>query len=220
MAFTMTHVLAAEKVLEYLPAVSDYSTYILGTIAPDAVHANPNYTVELKERSHLFTHGLRWGEIDNWEKAQLWIGNIKEYYWENRYRYNNDFLSGYIVHLIVDVYSSMYFYTPFIKSIKSDYERTMETYKKESYGTNSYLLSLYMEKKDLRSVLQAGEAVTLEGIIKKEDIERRIDQLYEFEFRNWDISHIDEYSICRIEDMEQLIQKAAQYVKKVLIDEV
>ncbi len=198
MAFTMTHVLAAEKVLEYLPAVSDYSTYILGTIAPDAVHANPNYTVELKERSHLFTHGLRWGEIDNWEKAQLWIGNIKEYYWENRYRYNNDFLSGYIVHLIVDVYSN----------------------KKESYGTNSYLLSLYMEKKDLRSVLQAGEAVTLEGIIKKEDIERRIDQLYEFEFRDWDISHIDEYSICRIEDMEQLIQKAAEYVKKVLIDEV
>ena len=216
MAYTMTHVLAAEEVLKYFPEVSDSSTYILGAIAPDAVHADPNYTVGLKERSHLFTPELRWGEINNWEKAGLWLESIKKYYLDNRNTYNINFLLGYIVHLTTDVYCSMYFYTPFIKSINDDYEQRMKQYKKESYGVNFYLFSLYSEKKDLRKILQAGEAITLEGVIRKEDIEKRIDQLFGFEFQNWDISHIEKYSFCRIEDMEQLIQGAARYINTVL----
>lgn len=215
MAYTMTHILAAEKALKYFPEVSDSSTYILGAIAPDAVHADPNYTVGLKEKSHLFTPGLRWGEISDWEKAGLWLENIKRYFIDNRNRYNFNFLLGYIVHLITDVYSSMYFYTPFLRSIKDDYEQAIEQFKIESYGVNFYLFSLYSEKNDLRKILHAGEAVALEGVIKKEDIEKRIDQLFEFEFQGWDISHIEEYSICRIEDMQQLIQGATQYIKKV-----
>ena len=54
MAYTMTHVLVAEKVLEYLDFPVDYSTYMVGAVAPDAVHANPNYSPKLKEKSHLF----------------------------------------------------------------------------------------------------------------------------------------------------------------------
>lgn len=216
MAYTMTHILAAEKVLKYFPEVRDSSTYILGAIAPDAVHADPNYTVELKEKSHLFTPELRWGEINDWEKAGLWLDNIKKYYLDNKNIYNIDFLLGYIVHLITDVYSSMYFYTPFVESIKDDYERRIEQFKKESYGVNIYLFSLYSEKKDLRKMLHAGEAITLESVVRKEDIEKRIEQLFEFEFQGWDISHIEKNSICRIEDMEQLIQGAAQYINTVL----
>lgn len=216
MAYTMTHILTAEKALKYFPEVSCSSTYILGAISPDAVHADPNYTVGLKEKSHLFTSGLKWGEICDWEKAGPWLENIRKYYLVNRNRYNIDFLLGYIVHLITDVYSSMYFYTPFINSIKDDYEHAIEQFKKESYGVNFYLFSVYSESNDLRKILHTGEAVALEGVIKKEDIEKRIDQLFEFEFQGWDISHIKEYSICRIEDMEQLIQGAALYIKKIL----
>ena len=212
MAYTMTHILVAEEALKYFPEVRDSSTYILGTIAPDAVHADSNYTVGLKEKSHLFTPGLRWGKINDWEKAGLWLENIKKYYIENKKIYNIDFLLGYIVHLITDVYCSMYFYTPFLESIKDDNEQRIAQYKKESYGVNFYLFSLYSEKNDLHKILHAGEAIALDGVIRKEDIEKRIEQLYEFEFQGWDISHIDQNSICRIEDMEQLIQGATQYI--------
>ena len=216
MAYTMTHILAAEKVLKHFAEVNDFSTYILGAISPDAVHADPNYTVELKEKSHLFTPELRWGEISDWEKSGLWLENIKKYYLDNKNIYNSNFLLGYIVHLITDVYSSMYFYTPFVESIKDDYEQRIEKFKKESYGVNFYLFSLYSEKKDLRKMLHAGEAITLEDVIRKEDIEKRIEQLFEFEFQGWDISHIEKNGICRIEDMEQLIQGATQYINTVL----
>ena len=53
MAYTITHIIIADMVLEYLPQIEDYSTYILGTIAPDVVHANQNYSAKLKERSPL-----------------------------------------------------------------------------------------------------------------------------------------------------------------------
>ena len=77
---------------------------------------------------------------------------------------------------------------------------------------NFYLFSLYSEKNDLHKILHAGEAIALDGVISKEDIEKSIEQLFEFEFQGWDISHIDQNSICRIEDMEQLIQGATQYI--------
>jgi len=55
----MTHILVAEKVLEYFDCPIDYATYTVGAIAPDAVHANPNYSPELKEKSHLFADGWK-----------------------------------------------------------------------------------------------------------------------------------------------------------------
>ena len=133
MAFTATHIIIADKVMEYIPEITDYATYILGTIAPDAVHANQNYSAILKERSHLFTPNLIWGNIDTWEKAEEWIQSIRDYYNVNQERYNYDFLWGYIVHLLVDVYNSMFFYMPFIQSIKGDYEETINRYKKEYF---------------------------------------------------------------------------------------
>ena len=215
----MTHILTAEKALKFVPVVSDYPTYILGTIAPDAVHANSDYTVEIKEKSHILAPGLKWGKIDDWEKAELWLDSIKKYYLKNRNKYHKDFLLGYIVHLLVDIYNSMYFYTPFIKSIKGDFEKTIEKYKKESYNVNYFLYSLYSEKKDLWNVLNSGKAVTLDNVIKKEDIEHRIVQLFEYEFKHWDISHIADHEICKIEDMEHSIQDACIFIKKVLVNE-
>ena len=44
MAYTMTHILIAERVLDDINTPVDYSTYLVGAIAPDAVHASPHYT--------------------------------------------------------------------------------------------------------------------------------------------------------------------------------
>lgn len=49
----------------------DYSTCILGTIAPDAVHAHSDFRVKLKERSHLFAEGLKRGQICDEKDSQI-----------------------------------------------------------------------------------------------------------------------------------------------------
>ena len=217
MPYTMTHILTAEKVLHNMGRKLDYPTYILGAIAPDAVHASQDFSVKLKERSHLFTEGLKWGKIGTETEAQLWLGNIKKFYLENRDKYNFDFLSGYIVHLLTDVYCSIHFYAPFVNSINSDAEEKMTLYKRENYIVNYYLFTLFSKEKNLLEILRSGRAETLDGVIEKEVIEQRIEQLFEFEFKYWDISHIEEQKLCRIDDMYRMIRAASLFIQQILL---
>ncbi len=93
MAYTMTHVLVANKVLEYFDRPIDYSTYMVGAVAPDAVHANPNYSPKLKEKSHLFAEDLKWGEVTDENEFSDWLQSIKEFYAINHFKYDRDFFS-------------------------------------------------------------------------------------------------------------------------------
>ena len=54
MAFAIIHIIIAERVLKYIPEICDYSTYILGTIAPDAVHANFWHNDERRNRERRY----------------------------------------------------------------------------------------------------------------------------------------------------------------------
>nr|MCR5756223.1 zinc dependent phospholipase C family protein [Acetatifactor sp.] len=113
MAYTMTHILVAEKVLQYFNFQIDYATYILGAIAPDAVHANPNYTPKLKEKSHFFVEGAKWGEITKESDFVEWLDSTKEFYLLNCSKYDRDFFLGYIVHVLTDICSCREIYAPF-----------------------------------------------------------------------------------------------------------
>ena len=86
MAYTMTHVLVGERVLEYFDFPMDYSTYMAGAVAPDAVHANPDYSPKLKEKSHLFAEGLKWGEVTSEDEFDEWFNKFCEGYQGNKRR--------------------------------------------------------------------------------------------------------------------------------------
>lgn len=219
MAYTMTHIFIAEKLFDRFQKKIDYATYILGATAPDAVHVLENYTPKLKERSHLFPPGLRWGEVSKGEDDRNWLASIKRYYLENRQSDSTGFLEGYIVHLLSDVYCAVHFFEPFVKSITSEREKIMAQLKEESYGVNYYFYELFSKQDDLYQILKEGKAETLEHVIEKETIERRTDQLFEFEFKPRDISKIADYEICRIEDMERIINEACEFILQVVSDD-
>lgn len=145
MAYTMTHILIAEKVLGFFDCPIDYATYIVGAIAPDAVHANPNYSPELKEKSHLFADGLKWGEV----------ASEKE----------------------------------------------------------------YSKDKLLVDTLKKGRSYSIPNIYDDSIFENRITQLFDFEFKKWDIDTIEKNSICTIENTIALIEKAPTVIKKIFIDD-
>ena len=114
MAYTMTHILIAEKVMEYFDCPIDYSTYMVGTITPDAVHANPDYSRELKKKSHVFAEGLVWGEVTGENELEDWFDCVKEFYVNNYFKYDRDFFLGYIVHILTDICSCREIYALFI----------------------------------------------------------------------------------------------------------
>ena len=62
-------------------------------------------------------------------------------------------------------------------------------------------------------ILRAGKAVTLDGVIERADVEKRIEDLLEGEFIQKDID-VSAYRICTIESMEQLAQGAMNFIKE------
>lgn len=83
----MTHILIAEKILPFLDGPIDYASYLLGTIAPDAVHASADYSGSLKERSHLCAPNARWGRIVQEDDLTEWVNSIRAFYLANKNRY-------------------------------------------------------------------------------------------------------------------------------------
>lgn len=216
MAYTMTHILIAEQVQKRLSEIEDGATYLLGTIAPDAVHANPGYHPGLKETSHLLPPDVRWGRVEKEEQVEAWIDRIDRFYEENKTKYDRDFLLGYVVHLLVDVYSVLYFYIPYVKEFREDYENGGMQFRQEAFGTNYEQYLTYSKEKDLQQVLHAGRAFALEGFIEKEDIENRIDRLFQEEFRPQQVD-TSGYIIYTLDKWEELIEGATDYITERLL---
>ena len=220
MAYTMTHILVAEKVLEYVNCPIDYATYIVGAIAPDAVHANSNYSPVQKEKSHIFAEGLKWGEVTRETELDDWLDCIKDFYTRNYFKYDRDFFLGYIVHLLTDICSCREIYAPFYKSLAQDeMEEKKKQFSQESYCVNYYLFSEYSKNKILMEILKKGRSYSIPSIYDDSVFENRIKQLFDFEFRKWDLESIDKNSICTIENTMALIEKAPTIIKKRFIDD-
>lgn len=216
----MTHILVAEKVLEYFDCPIDYATYIVGAIAPDAVHANPNYSPELKEKSHLFADGLKWGEVASEKEYDEWLDSTKEFYFNNYFKYDRDFFLGYIVHVLTDICSNSEIYAPFYKSLAQDeIAEKKKQFSYESYCVNYYLFQEYSKDKNIVDTLKKGRSYSILDVYDDSVFENRIKQLFDFEFKKWDTDTIEKHSICTIENTMALIEKAPAMIKKIFIDD-
>ena len=219
MAYTMTHVLVAEKVLEYLDFPVDYSTYMVGAVAPDAVHANPNYSPKLKEKSHLFAEGLKWGEVTSDHELEDWFGFVKEFYINNHSRYDRDFFLGYIVHVLTDICSCREIYAPFYLSLTEDDKvEKKKQFSYESYVVNYYLFKEYSREKDLMQILNMGRSYSIPEVYDDSFSEDRSRQLLDFEFKSWDLESIGNHSIVTIENTRALLEHAPRMVWEMLMD--
>lgn len=92
MAQPMMHLLIADNIYRENPGdFSSYGSFLLGSIAPDAVHMRADWTREMKRISHYrFTNESPISHFD---------GFFDEYHTPE----NRDFVIGYLVHLLSDM---------------------------------------------------------------------------------------------------------------------
>ncbi len=218
MAYTMTHILAAEKALEYIKTPVNHPTYLVGAIAPDAVHASPGYTRTLKEKSHLFAEGMVWGRVTKESELNAWTDSIKKFYMLNYDKYNRDFLLGYIVHILTDVCSCRQIYAPFYTSLsKEKFDDKMKQFRAESYRVNYYLFREYSKKQNLLRILQEGKSCPIADVFDDSILGDRIKQLFDFEFAPQDTEQIIHNEIITIENTGRLISDAAGIIKHIFL---
>ena len=90
MAQPMMHLLIADKIYTKI-FIQSYGDFLLGSIAPDAVHVKENYTREIKDISHY--------RFDSRSHISYFDTFINEYHTSE----NKDFVVGYLVHLLSDM---------------------------------------------------------------------------------------------------------------------
>ena len=112
MAFQMIHMEIAYRLLNRIPQISNAAEFILGSVAPDSVHMNPDYNIDMKVKSHLFEDCGKWSDTQDYQR---WKRNIHHFCEmiagkEDAYR---DFCIGICVHCLTDYWNDLKICTHF-----------------------------------------------------------------------------------------------------------
>ena len=92
--------------------------YYLGILSPDATKL-----YGFGEKKDRWTAHVRRDDLDEWREA------LKKFYKKQKDKYNEDFLLGYIIHILTDIVYDDYLYKKVRKQIIKDYSCT----KKEAH---------------------------------------------------------------------------------------
>lgn len=162
MAHPIMHLLIADKIYYNRSSnIQSYGDFLLGSIAPDAVHEKENYTREIKDISHY-----------RFDKSSD-LGHFDTFMGEYAVPENRDFVLGYLVHLLSDMLWYHMVRVPFKEDFLSAPSQNMS--KNQAYYADCEQITqvLFEEKNVVRIIEGLGEssAFTLEGLVDADDVE-------------------------------------------------
>lgn len=174
MPYPMTHMEIAYRLLGVYDWIRQPGDFILGSIAPDAVHFHDVYEIPLKEKSHLWDCGPKWGVTVD---SQRWKDSICRFWKQHRNDENRDFAAGYCLHLLTDWLNDRRMWSPFREQILqgADYDRIYgdSQYRREAHGYDQWLYQNSPHTEKVWELLESGRAQGLEGLIWARDLERQ-----------------------------------------------
>ena len=162
MAHPIMHLLIADKIYSNKSSnIQSYGDFLLGSIAPDAVHEKEDYTREIKDISHYrFDKNSDISHFDTFMEAYATHENC-------------DFVLGYLVHLLSDMLWYHMVRVPFKEDFLSAPSQNMS--KNQAYYADCEQITqvLFEEKNVARIIEGLGEssAFTLEGLGDADDVE-------------------------------------------------
>ena len=152
MPFTMIHLHVAMRAAG--SKTEKKEEFLLGSIAPDAVHYLPDYTSSYKCRSHLLPDGIPWGTCEG-RNNELWEENIRKFVIQWAGVAEKDFILGYAVHLLTDLFINVHVWTPLRSAGLVDTSQGMESvYLRVSVLLNTYVTCLMTERDGFRVALE------------------------------------------------------------------
>lgn len=174
MAQPMMHLLIADKIYtEKSSSIYSHGDFLLGSIAPDAVHVKENYTREIKDISHY--------RFDSKSHISYFDTFFDEYYTSE----NKDFVVGYLVHLLSDMIWYHSVRVPFKKEYQKAPLQNMSM--NEAYYADCEQIEqlMFFEKNASRIIetIDGGKAYSIEGLIDAKDVKAWKEKLI-FDYNN------------------------------------
>jgi len=196
MAFPLTHLCVAYRILEKsdlligglnLPSIEQRRAFILGSIAPDAVHyrkglvdAEMSCIGATKKVVHLCPESNeKWGQVtDN----DGWVECVRDFLQETG---NDAFATGYVVHVLTDIFNNKGIWHEFrtkypaeaAKGYKSDYYRDMR-------NIDFLIYNEFFRDSDIKLLLQDAVPQDFMGLITAEELQDLKDNLLHVAYKD------------------------------------
>lgn len=191
MSYQMIHMEVAYRLLEQIPLIENAAEFILGSVAPDCVHMNPDYNVNIKIKSHMFEGCGKWSDTQDYRR---WNNNIRSNFYaifaeQERTDYR-DFVLGLCVHCLTDYWNDIKIW----KRLQNEYippmklEEFKEAYYREARGIDIWLYQNSRNTETIRAILSRAKAFEVEGLVRKEYLEKQRDHLLNVQY---DVDTVD-----------------------------
>ena len=115
MPLPMVHLAIAKNLYNAGFKVNSPPQFFLGAISPDAIHMRPNTDHADKRKTHLSSN-INWIDMDEAEYQK----HIADFVDENSNKANLDFLRGYGIHILTDMYWSKQVCDRFAEDYRND----------------------------------------------------------------------------------------------------
>lgn len=215
MSYPMVHLKVAYGLLARYAGgrVERPGDFLLGAVAPDAVHFHDDYDVSLKEKSHLWKFGPRWGVT---LESEDWLDAIRKFWEENRDVENRDFMAGYCTHLLTDWENDRCIWTPFRERAMqgADFDEVYGQYEAEAYGFDQWLYQNGKESREIWRLLEQGQVYGVNDCIRKEDLARQKQSLLSEQFTGKAVVDVSGYRFCTREVMEAFVERCVEKIQE------
>ena len=217
MSYQMIHMEVAYRLLDKFCWIKNRGDYMLGSVAPDSVHFYPEYNIYLKENSHLWNYGPRWGMTVESDK---WRDNILEFWEEHKNCENRDFIAGFTVHILTDWINDRTVFAPFRERIRSvdEYDNVYTIYAHEAYGSDQWLHQQSEHTSDIMKLIAQGQPCSISGCVVDEDIECQKEHLLTKQYAGKDAVDISSYQYCTEEVTWNFINECVDVIGELLAE--
>ncbi len=180
MSFQMTHMQIAYNLMDRIGITEGKEEFILGSVAPDAVHFRENFRIEEKVHSHLFEGCGPWGDTQDYDK---WISNIEKFYYEYVKKETDAIFRAYklgiCVHCLTDYYNDLFIWRKSQKRFipPMTLEEFRSAYYPEAITVDKWLFQNSDDSLEIFKLLKASHGFDLGDYTRIEDLERVKDNL-------------------------------------------
>ena len=176
----------------------DNKQFYLGVIAPDAVNLNGFAEKEKRWGAHI-----RNKELDIWKK------NITEFYENNKKNFDKNYIYGYLIHVLTDIYFDEKNPTELFpkiedrvgcEKIKEEYSNQMDLYERSQLSTEWW--------KYVESHLKESKAKTINNIEMKD-----IEAWKELILKIYNNKKVAQYDLIEPKYIYEILEELEKYIK-------
>ncbi len=219
MSYPMVHLSAAWLILNETPGIQAPADFLLGAVAPDAIHYRDAYNSDKKLYSHFGCDNIaeireKWGYVT---ENEPWAERVWRAWKACKDLPVRDFLHGYFVHILTDIYNNKTVWTPFRISQGGAFDRAIyNQYGDECRNVDYLLYRRRPARERIWALLRDAQAYGVGDHIAKTEVERLRESILHERFREQKTPDVSGNRYFRWEDVGDFVRKAADFAMESL----